>query len=608
MSFFTKLLYWFNSLITIFVPVAGAVGLITAFEIYNSLLIESTGTAKMQEAQHALASMIRNFFKFQSKTLIIFISVLGLILFFNSSFGLLGALSFVFGGACILIPLYFASIAVTEANIRAVAVAKDKGRNEAFYLCFCGSAISGLSFGSTILLGFGLLFYFFNSAYSVQYFICFTFGAALVAYIILFKACILEASIAATKKDSLEDSFKESQLLLIYTGLDYFVCCLSLLTAAIIIAASATPELLTILTTASLDFPAEELDKFNFLLMAVPLILSLLGIISSIIGIKLVKNYKDEDPERALSVASLMSTSLFLIFSFLLIFSPVKFKVLAVVLLGAIVGILVFYFKIQQRIESALSKLLKLEECSSLEVISQLVLLAVVMLLMNYFAGAYGFAIGGVSLFSVLAINYSIHSFGQIAASANAIAEVSDLDAETKNSLLELKEIGNKAASQGGAYLRFASIITAICLFIAYTQSAQLDELVLTDLYVIAGLLLGFCSPGFASALLLSKIVDFLNKDYSREDLQEFSEKAIIVNFAILLVLPFLIGILLGKDALGAFSLSCLLASLPLVFVSSRKEIVVNDKCTIKSRGLVAHQIFLIKMLPLLCLLFAYLI
>ena len=145
-------------------------------------------------------------------------------------------------------------------------------------------------------------------------------------------------------------------------------------------------------------------------------------------------------------------------------------------------------------------------------------------------------------------------------------------------------------------------------MFIAYTQSAQLDELVLTDLYVIAGLLLGFCSPGFASALLLSKIVDFLNKDYSREDLQEFSEKAIIVNFAILLVLPFLIGILLGKDALGAFSLSCLLASLPLVFVSSRKEIVVNDKCTIKSRGLVAHQIFLIKMLPLLCLLFAYLI
>ncbi len=222
------------------------------------------------------------------------------------------------------------------------------------------------------------------------------------------------------------------------------------------------------------------------------------------------------------------------------------------------------------------------------------ILVALATLVAFYFASFYGVAIAAASMLSTLGVTLATDAYGPVADNAGGIATMAGLPPEVRERTDALDSLGNTTAATGKGFAIGAAVLNALGLILSYALAAGLvsitsdgkitapPELSLLSPSVIVGILIGALVPAVFVAITMKSvgvtaglIVDEVRRQWREiSGLREGKARAqydrcvdistraalkeMLAPSIMTIVVPILVGLILGKYALGGFLISSL--------------------------------------------------
>ncbi|WP_455795308.1 sodium-translocating pyrophosphatase [Clostridium butyricum] len=507
----------------LYLPIlTGIVSLVVVVFIANSIIKRDPGSDRMREISGYIEEGAMAFLKKEYCYLAVFIIIVALSIFIFLNINT--AIAFIVGALFSITAGFVGMRIAVKSNVRTAQAAKH-GIKEALSVAFSGGSVMGLCVVGLGLIGLGFFSIVFDL--NAEYITGFGLGASSIALFarvgggIYTKAADVGADLVGKVEAGIPEDDPRNPAVIADNvgdnvgdvagmGADLFESYVSSIISAI-----------TLGTTL--------VSSFGKNIVLFPLLLSAVGVLSSLIGIIYVKLYKGDNPQKALNGGSAISGAIVIVVGFILCKYMIgDMRIFIPIVAGLIVGLLIG--KITEIYTSADYKSVKLIADESktgpaTNIIAGLsvgmkstvapILLIVIGIIVSYFAiggssnselGLYGIALAAVGMLATTATTIAVDAYGPISDNAGGIAEMCELDESVREITDKLDSVGNTTAAIGKGFAIGSAALTALALFASYSQAVNLNSINLLNPLTLVGVLLGGMLPFLFGALTMQSV------------------------------------------------------------------------------------------------------
>ncbi|TNE86765.1 MAG: sodium-translocating pyrophosphatase [Deltaproteobacteria bacterium] len=523
------------------VPAAGALALVFAYWKATWVAKQNPGDANMVEIAGLIKEGAMAFLAAEYKVLAGFVAGVAILLGVANMSGdgqsPLIAVAFICGAVASGLAGYFGMRVATTANVRTTFAARS-GLPQALQVAFSGGAVMGMSVVGLALVGLGGLFIVFSKfvfvgemATTLNVLAGFSMGASSIALFarvgggIYTKAADVGADLVGKVEAGLPEDDPRNPAVIADNvgdnvgdvagmGADLFESYVGAIIGAMVL---------------GLGFEAAEGGDLGPIIL--PLAIAAAGIIASILGTFVVRTEEGGNPQHALDMGAFGSAGVMAVATFGLanLLWPKTgtggvewWEVGAATVIGLACGVAVgiitaYYCSMDKPPVDSIAEQSKTGTATNIiaglgvgmrSTTWPIVCIAVGVVAANAVAGLYGVAIAALGMLSTTGIQLAVDAYGPIADNAGGIAEMTHQEPQVRERTDKLDAVGNTTAAIGKGFAIASAAMTALALFAAFTQQAQIDGINIGIPVVMAGLFVGGMLPFLFSAMAMEAVGD----------------------------------------------------------------------------------------------------